>query len=231
MARGMAMVAALVFLVGASVGAQAQGVRQPDERFVLTGLVHTDGEHGLAWLQEPNLTQNKVVAVRPGDSIGPYKLTSIHDDRVVMEGPTGTFAVPLLGGNSPAGAAVASGAPAVGRPAGAPGAPAPAVMPAARPVEAVRADVRPELAALTAVRERMRAELERRAQEEQARQMSQASGQKTDPAKARTTDAGAPAAPGAAVQGAGGGAQSNPNTHYFPIGDPRRRTGFLDGAR
>jgi hypothetical protein len=86
--------------------AQAKG--QPGkESFVLTGVIHMEGGGGLAYLQEPTLTKNAIVAVRQGGNIGPYKLTKIFEDRVELEGPSGTILVPLHGGS---GTAVAAGA-------------------------------------------------------------------------------------------------------------------------
>jgi hypothetical protein len=69
------------------------------EGFVLTGLVLlSDRGDGIAYLLEPSLTKGQVVAVRRGDSIGPYRLTRILDDRVELEGPSGTVVVPVRGG-------------------------------------------------------------------------------------------------------------------------------------
>jgi hypothetical protein len=76
------------------------------EGFVLTGLVLlSDRGDGIAYLLEPSLTNNEVMAVRRGDTIGPYRLTRILDDRVELEGPAGTVVVPVRGGGS----AVAAG--------------------------------------------------------------------------------------------------------------------------
>lgn len=70
---------------------------QSGEQFVLSGLVYVEGGRGLAWLQEPNYTSDKVVVVRVGDTIGPYRLTKILDDQVELEGPGGKLSVPLAG--------------------------------------------------------------------------------------------------------------------------------------
>jgi hypothetical protein len=76
----------------------------------LTGVVFVEGgTGGRAWLQEPTLTQNQVVPLRPGDSLGPYKLTKILEDRVELEGPTGKLVVLLAGSGAPAAAAPARG--------------------------------------------------------------------------------------------------------------------------
>ena len=51
--------------------AQAQPGAPSNERFVLSGVVYVEGGGGLAWLQEPTFTNNRVVTVRVGDRIGP----------------------------------------------------------------------------------------------------------------------------------------------------------------
>ena len=98
--RRLMLIAAMwAALISASAGsADAQSA----ERFILTGVVFVEGGTGRAWLQEPTLTHNEVVSVRPGDSIGPYRLTKVLEDRVELEGPAGKFVVRLAG---PAGAA------------------------------------------------------------------------------------------------------------------------------
>ncbi len=97
-------------------GATAAGVSgQPStlgaERFVLTGLLVWSGKEGVAWLQEPDLTQNQIVTLRIGESVGPWTLTRFLDNGVELEGPAGKVLVPLqnVGGG---GTAVAAGAPA-----------------------------------------------------------------------------------------------------------------------
>jgi hypothetical protein len=88
--------AALAVLI--LVGAFSADAQSTEPRFILTGVVFVEGATGgRAWLQEPTLTQNQIITVRRGDSIGPYRLTSIHEDRVEMEGPSGKVVVPLAG--------------------------------------------------------------------------------------------------------------------------------------
>jgi hypothetical protein len=82
---------AVVVIAGAAGAADAQ-----TPRFTLSGLVVVEGG-GRAWLQEPVLTQDQPVALRPGESIGPYRLTKILEDRVELSGPSGTFSVLLAG--------------------------------------------------------------------------------------------------------------------------------------
>lgn len=92
-----------VIVVAAVVGgAEAQIGVGP--QFTLTGVVVVEGG-GRAWLQEPQLTQNQTIALRPGESIGPYRLTKIFDDRVELSGPAGAVVVPLAGVSGPATAA------------------------------------------------------------------------------------------------------------------------------
>src|SRR5438128_5907670 len=68
------------------------------ERFVLSGLVVLDGGDGSAWLQEPSLTRNEIVRVRRGDTLGPWRVTRILEDRVELEGPGGSVTYVILGG-------------------------------------------------------------------------------------------------------------------------------------
>jgi hypothetical protein len=107
----MALVIALPALLGvtAAAAASAQVGAPASERFILSGLIVFDGGEGLAWLQEPSLTQNNVVTVRPGDSVGPWKLTRILEDRVELEGPAGKVLVPLS--NAGGGGTLASASP------------------------------------------------------------------------------------------------------------------------
>ena len=105
---------------------RAQGVSaQPGapgaERFVLTGLVVWSGNEGVAWLQEPDLTRNEIVALRIGQSVGPWKLTRFLDNGVELDGPVGKVLVPLQNVGA-GGTAVAAGAPAGAAPAAAPSA-------------------------------------------------------------------------------------------------------------
>ena len=100
MKRILTVVAWTVVVIAAAVG--AADAQTP--RFTLSGLVVVEGG-GRAWLQEPLLTQNEPVALRPGESIGPYRLTKIYEDRVEMMGPGGSFSVMLAGIQGPAAAA------------------------------------------------------------------------------------------------------------------------------
>jgi hypothetical protein len=79
------------------------------ERFVLTGLVVWSGEEGMAWVQEPDLTRNEIVAVRIGESVGPWKLTRFLDNGIEMDGPSGKVLIPLYNAGA-GGPAVAGGA-------------------------------------------------------------------------------------------------------------------------
>lgn len=105
--KGILAAASLVLVVAAGV-ADAQSVTP---RFTLSGVVVVEGG-GRAWLQEPSLTMNQIVALRPGESIGPYRLTKILDDRVELAGPQGTFVVLLAGAQGPATAAAPAPRPA-----------------------------------------------------------------------------------------------------------------------
>jgi hypothetical protein len=98
----LVLLGAMVTMVSAKAGA-------PAAEFVLSGLVAFDNGEGVAWLQEPSLTQNKVVKLRRGDSVGPWKVTRILENRVELEGPAGKVLVPF-------GTTVGSGAPAAPSP-------------------------------------------------------------------------------------------------------------------
>lgn len=87
--------AAVVGLVAGS--AHAQAPTPPGGQFVLVGVVLLEGGRGLAWVQEPNFTNNKVVTVRLGDSVGPYRVTKILTHQVELTGPGGPVSVPLAG--------------------------------------------------------------------------------------------------------------------------------------
>ena len=97
MKRILTVVAWAVFVVAAASGAADA---QVEPRFTLTGVVVVDGG-GRAWLQEPQFTQNQPVAMRPGETIGPYRLTKILEDRVELVGPAGTISVLLAGVSGP----------------------------------------------------------------------------------------------------------------------------------
>lgn len=99
--KGILAAAVWIGLVIAAGVADAQSVAPAGPRFMLSGVVVVEGG-GRAWLQEPVLTQNQIVAVRPGENIGPYRLTKILDDRVELTGPNGTFVVLLAGAQGPA---------------------------------------------------------------------------------------------------------------------------------
>jgi hypothetical protein len=109
----------LFTLLGATgTGVSAQPGAPGAERFVLTGLVVWSGNEGVAWLQEPDLTRNEIVALRIGQSVGPWKLTRFLDNGVELDGPVGKVLVPLQNVGA-GGTAVAAGAPAGPAPAAA----------------------------------------------------------------------------------------------------------------
>jgi hypothetical protein len=109
----MLIAATWAVLIGASAGSvDAQSGAPAGTQFMLTGVVVVEGGGGRAWLQEPTLTHNEIVTVRPGDSIGPYRLTKVLQDRVELEGPAGKFFVRLSGAPGPATAAAGPPPPA-----------------------------------------------------------------------------------------------------------------------
>lgn len=107
MSKSLAIFAAfLIGLIGIVAVVDAQS-----EKFVLTGVVYVEGGRGVAWLQEPTFTSNKIVTLRQGDQIGPYRLTKILEDQVELEGPGGKVAVPLAGAGGAISVAAISAAP------------------------------------------------------------------------------------------------------------------------
>lgn len=112
--KGILAAAILIGAVIAGGVADAQSVAPAGPRFMLSGVVVVEGG-GRAWLQEPTLTKNQVVSVRPGESIGPYRLTKVLDDRVEMAGPGGAFVVLLAGASGPATVATPQPRPAPAR--------------------------------------------------------------------------------------------------------------------
>lgn len=108
--RWMAILACAAAVVGAGAQdgwAQGRGAgAESGERFVLSGVILYEGG-GLAWIQEPSLTGNQTVALRLSDSIGPYRLTKILDDRIELQGPGGTVLVPVYNAQAASGPAVA----------------------------------------------------------------------------------------------------------------------------
>ena len=106
--KGIVIAAAWgVFVFAAAIGV-ADAQTQP--QFTLTGVVVVEGG-GRAWLQEPELTQNQPVGMRPGETIGAYRLTKIFEDRVELVGPSGPFSVLLAGVAGPAAPAAAMAPP------------------------------------------------------------------------------------------------------------------------
>lgn len=108
--RQLVAPAALGFLVVAFSAGGALG-QVASERFVVSGVIVLEGGGGLAWITEPSLTGGRSVAVRPNESIGPYRVTKILDDRVEFDGPAGTVLVPIYNAQASAAAAAVQSAP------------------------------------------------------------------------------------------------------------------------
>jgi len=89
-------------IVATGVTLAAMSVASADaQQFSMTGVVVVEGQgQSRVWLQEPSLTQNRIVVVRVGDSVGPYRVTKILEDRVELEGPGGALVVRLAGAPS-----------------------------------------------------------------------------------------------------------------------------------
>lgn len=113
-------------------GARAQAPTQPGEKFSLVGIVMLADGRNLAFIQEANLTKDKVVTVRLGDTVGPYRVTKILTHQVELTGPDGAVVIPLAGQPGAVGVASASGTAkpsAVGVPSQPAGSGAPAPLP------------------------------------------------------------------------------------------------------
>jgi hypothetical protein len=108
-ARHVFLLLSLVLLAASSAHGQIPG-QAAAEKFLLNGVMIFEGGKGVAWVQEPAFTGNQVVALRPGESLGPYKLTRILEDRIELEGPAGTVVVPVYNATSGPVPAVAIGA-------------------------------------------------------------------------------------------------------------------------
>jgi hypothetical protein len=220
-ATGQVIRIAVIWAVAMGItagSAHAEATAAPGERFVLSGVVFAGEGRGLAWLQEPTFTNNYIVAVRPGDSVGPYRVVKILEDQVVLEGPSGTIAVPLAGVPGAATAAVTAG------PKNTPGAQAsrselkPIIIPAGDP----RGDF-PASAILIGAGAKVTGPVAKWTP-------PPPKPQSTSPAR----DMSAPASPGTARAVSSGSGQRTPQTIIIPRGDPRRAFpagDFLIGAR
>jgi hypothetical protein len=131
--RLILMSATWAAVVGLVVGsAHAQAPTQPGGQFSLIGVVMLEGGRDLAFIQEPSLKDNKVVIVRLGDNVGPYRVTKILTHQVELTGPGGVVVIPLAGLPGAVGVASASGAAqpsAVGTPSQPAGSSPPAPLP------------------------------------------------------------------------------------------------------
>ena len=68
---------------------------QDQPRFTVMGVVIRQEGSAVAWIGEPTYTQNKLVRVREGDQVGPYRVAKIGEDRVELTGPSGPVVVRL----------------------------------------------------------------------------------------------------------------------------------------
>ena len=117
-------------LLGA-IAARADGPDPAAYAFILNGLVVYDDGDGRAWIQEKTLTQNQVVVLKRGQSVGPWTLTRIMPGRVELDGPGGKIAVLLSDGSGGGTRSAAAGPPASAGPATPYSGAAPTVQPTA----------------------------------------------------------------------------------------------------
>lgn len=93
-----------------ALASQAEAELQPGPppaNFTVVGVV-IGPEKSFVFLQEPALTQNSVVSVTRGDSVGPYRVSEIESDRVMLESQGRTYALLFSRQGGGGGAAVAS---------------------------------------------------------------------------------------------------------------------------
>ena len=238
MKTGIISVVLSILLGATSAAVSAQPGAPGAERFVLTGMVVWSGNEGVAWLQEPDLTRNEMVALRIGQSVGPWKLTRFLDNGIELEGPAGKVLIPLYNAGG-GGTAVAAGAPAGSA------APAAATQPQddASRVATQPAPVSPapgsawesnrpasNASALTEAFNRARAaRAQRQAENAQAqpREPGPAGGSQAE--RAPGTSSAAKSSGGVSGGAAGGG--SNPNVIQFPVGGGNKGIRELFGSR
>ena len=116
MKRISVLIAAAASLASfASDGAEAPA---GSPKFEVSGVVIQDDGVTWALVSEPQFTQGKVRLVAPGTAIGPYTLTVVARDHIVLRGPAETsFRVPFSWRSGGTAAPADSGArPAAGRP-------------------------------------------------------------------------------------------------------------------
>jgi hypothetical protein len=70
------------------------GAAQDQPRFTVSGVVINEGA-SVAWIGEPSYTKNRLQRVRVGDSVGPYRVVAIREDRVELAGPSGPLVLRL----------------------------------------------------------------------------------------------------------------------------------------
>src|SRR5262249_29392648 len=109
--------ATMAFTLFGAIPVFAEGGDAAANAFILSGLVVYDDGDGRAWIQEKTLTQNQVVVLKRGQSVGPWKLTRIMPGRVELDGPGGTISVLLSDGSGGGTRSAAVGAPASSAPA------------------------------------------------------------------------------------------------------------------
>jgi hypothetical protein len=173
------------------------------ERFVVSGVVLLDGNNGLAWLQEPTLTGNRAVVLRPGQNVGPYRLTGVFEDRVELEGPNGKVRVPVHTAGAET-VVAATGAPRNGS--------------LRFPPEGMTADGTPTNPAVSQIG--ADSEAERIWRDQAERWKNQTQGQQD------TAAAGQPAQPAAPKPAVTNPFANNPTVRYIPMNDPRRLSPF-----
>lgn len=100
--RGPIFGAAMVLSLGTGAGNDAFAQAAGEPRFVLSGIVIDWRGSARILLEEAQLTGGRSVLLRVGDTLGSYSVASIGTDHAVLQGPGGTYRIPLSGIAAPA---------------------------------------------------------------------------------------------------------------------------------
>jgi hypothetical protein len=220
-----------LLMMTAAAGVHAQNSPPAAEGFILSGVISVDGGGGFAWLQEPRLTNNQVVAVRRGETVGPYRLTEIFEDRVELEGPAGKLLVPLFNAQAAAPSQAVAASPST-----------PSAVASLRQLlrhpgqqQQPEGQVSPQEQAqnlqqqFQGSQERMQPTAQlipQMQQQAQARQQIQTQMQQQATEHGVVAQPGTPPTPSTAASSLPAARANNPNILFVPMGDPRRAQGL-----
>jgi hypothetical protein len=224
----LAVVLTLCAVISVAAGrAHGQGISQPaPERFVVSGVIVLEDGAGMAWLREPALTGDQVVALRPGDSVGPYRLTKILADRIELEGPAGKILLPIYDGLRAPLTSVASANPGTSRSIPSPG-PSSATAPGPTAASSVDSEIPTALREhMEVVRQQAQQQANQRVQQQMQQLQQQLQPQIQQPAQQQGQRQQGQQQAEVAQTGTENPFANNPNVNFIPLGDPRRRQGL-----